>query len=95
VISSFYQPRYYVERRDRERALAILEIAEMIHPGHPRVCLQRAYAWAIDALAREAARELDCARRAGVLTPAVLADRAFDRIRDAPEFRALATSAAR
>jgi hypothetical protein len=94
VISSFYQPRYYIERGDHERALTILEVAAMIDPPSPRICLQRAYAWGLSGRVKEATENLECARRAGVLTPSVLADRAFDRIRGKPEFRAVADAPA-
>ncbi len=95
VITSFYQPRYYIERGDAERALAVLEVAAMLHPESPRLCLHRAYAWGLSGRAKEAMRELDCVQRAGLLTMAVLGDRALDRIRDSAEFRALGAAARR
>jgi len=90
VISSFYQPRHYIGRGDHERALIALEVAAMIDGQNPRVCLHRGYAWALGGRVKEAIRDLECARRAGVLTATALADRALDRIRGSPEFRALA-----
>jgi predicted esterase len=95
VISSFYQPRYYIERGDAERALIVLELASMIDPSHPRICLQRALARAVGRDGKGAMRELECARRAGVLTADFLADRAFDRIRGSAEFRAVVPAASR
>jgi predicted esterase len=95
VISSFYQPRYYIERGDTERALIVLELASMIDPSHPRICVQRALARAVGRDDKGAMRELECARRAGVLTATFLADRAFDRIRGRAEFRALVLAASR
>jgi hypothetical protein len=89
VISSFYQARYYIALRDHERALLMLEVAAMIDAQHPRVCLHRGYALALGGRTKEAVRDLECARRAGLLTKSVLADRALDRIRGRPEFRAL------
>jgi predicted esterase len=89
VISSFYQPRYYLERGDTERALIVLDLASMIDPSHPRICVQRALARAVGRDDKGTIRELQCAKRAGVLTADFLGDRAFDRIRGSAEFRAL------
>jgi predicted esterase len=89
VITSFYQPRYYLERNDWERALTMLDVAALIDAGHPRLCVQRALARAIGGHVKETVRELECARQAGALTAALLADRAFDRIRSSAEFRSL------
>jgi predicted esterase len=93
VITSFYQPRYYIDRGDGERALIVLDVAAMIDPASPRLCLHRALAWSLLERMTEAMRELVCARQAGVLTTSVLADHAFDKIRRNREFAALVREA--
>lgn len=41
VTLSFYEPRQWLDRGDGARAVALLDLAEAIHPGRPHVCTAR------------------------------------------------------
>lgn len=58
---SFYEPEAYLSVSDPDRALAVLTIAEEIHPGAPAVCHERARAYALRQDADRTLTELRCA----------------------------------
>jgi hypothetical protein len=41
VVTAFYEPREALAGGNAGRALALLEIADAIHPGAPFVCVSR------------------------------------------------------
>jgi predicted esterase len=74
VAVSFYTPREFMERNDPERALVMLEVAELIHAAHPQVLFNRARALAVLGRTEEARATIDAALRAGVRPETVRAD---------------------
>ncbi len=71
--TSFYVPRRYMEQGDAERALASLTIAEAARPESPRLCYQRARAYALAQRDEQALDALECLLDAGVaLSPSNL-----------------------
>ncbi len=87
VHTSFYEPRAYLEQQNAEHALAALRIAESAEAGRPGVCLQRARAYALLRSERSALESLTCARDARILSPDVLQEHVFDRLRETPAYR--------
>ncbi len=64
---SFYEPREYMRNEEPSKALALLELAEVIKPNRPFVCYSRALALAQLGRPVEAVEALQCAARAGQL----------------------------
>jgi len=74
VRTSYYAPNELIERHDFEGALAYLDIAAVIQPEHPRVCLGRARTYAQLGRRDEAMEALACALDAEAVTPALVRD---------------------
>ncbi len=68
VQASFYEPEAYIAVKDQSRALAMLTIAEMIHPRSPTVCRERARAYALSGDAGSTLDELRCALAGKAIT---------------------------
>lgn len=66
VYTSFYEPRDYLARGDATRALAVLDIAERVRPGHPDVCYFRAQALTRLGRNGEALAAVECAAWGGM-----------------------------
>lgn len=87
---SFYQPREWARARDFERARAALAVADLLEPGSPRVCYQRAVVEAGAGALDEAVEALTCAVGAAPgFAAAARAEPLLDPIRDDPRVRAL------
>jgi predicted esterase len=90
---SFYQPREYMKSAEPARALALLELADVIKPEQPFVCYSRAQALAQLRRVEKAVEALQCAARAGQLsTDRLESDPLLDPLRGHPAFRALVES---
>jgi predicted esterase len=90
VRTAFYEPRDYLERGDRARALAVLDIAQAVKPSDPLVCYSRARVYAALGRPQDALRALDCATANGSVSAARLeSDSALAPLRGDPGFRGL------
>jgi tetratricopeptide (TPR) repeat protein len=86
---SFYQPRDYMRNGEPARALALLEVAEVIRPNEPFVCYSRAQALAQLGRSEDAVEALECAAGATRLSGDRLSsDPRLAPLRDHPAFRA-------
>ncbi|MGH7671061.1 MAG: hypothetical protein ACRENQ_16375, partial [Gemmatimonadaceae bacterium] len=65
---SFYEPEAYIAVNDESRALAMLAIAEMIHPRAPVACRERARAYALRRDSEGTLDELRCALTGKAIT---------------------------
>jgi hypothetical protein len=97
AITSFYQPRQYLQQGDTVRALAMLDIAEAIKPGDSGVCYSRARVLARRGQTQPALQALRCAladsASAGRMREAIRRDSALASLRGEPGFRTLMDSA--
>lgn len=66
VYTSFYEPRDYLARGDATRALAVLDLADRVRPGHPDVCYFRAQALSRLGRKGEALTAVECAAWGGM-----------------------------
>lgn len=66
VYTSFYEPRDYLARGDATRALAVLDLADQLRPGHPDVCYFRAQALTRLGRTGEALTAVECAAWGGM-----------------------------
>ena len=90
---SFYQPREYMKSAEPARALALLQLADVIKPEQPFVCYSRAQALTQLGRVEEAVEAVRCAARTNQLTADRLeSDPLLDPLRGHPGFRALVES---
>ncbi len=88
VYTSFYEPREFLDKKEPERALAMLRIAEEIEPGSPRVCYFRARASAQLGRIQEALDALECVADRGLATAKhIESDTELDPLRGEARYR--------
>jgi predicted esterase len=89
VYTSFYLPQDYLARGDPDRALAILKVAEAIHPGRPDLCYERARAYQAMQRIPDALTEVECLLHAGIAPERLEHDPLLEQLRSEWAFRAL------
>jgi len=88
--AAFYEPRDYLEAKDPERALAMLQVAEAIGPRTPQVCWYTARAQAQLGHTEDALAALECVASSGAAA-ATLIEKEEDLapLRANPAYKAL------
>jgi predicted esterase len=80
VAVSFYVPREFLARGDAPRALAMLDIADVIKPGNPQVLIHRARAFVALGHDDDARHAVEAAIQAGVDRQRLRADSVLGRL---------------